>query len=275
MVPVVGGGEISTDNTCEASVALDCFFEGRALKELNAYKDALVHDIALLEAIPFLKTDCPQRMEKEERLAQINTYIIAVSAMKDCYVAAIDTCLEKPSNLYSIQLRPKEQDSFSHPISPAFNIERKNDDSGTPLSALYNEMHAEAQMQTRIDAIEASGLRYQQHGEEHCSAHFDFTPSPPPISQNNLQSKPVNTMPACLYTFFQQITARAAANRLDLHQQACLKLNGENITPWRLEDLWRGAPPRSELEQLLQWEQTSELQEIVEQPPHPPYRSVP
>ena len=34
MVPVVGGQEISTDNTCKATVALKDFFDGGALREL-------------------------------------------------------------------------------------------------------------------------------------------------------------------------------------------------------------------------------------------------
>jgi hypothetical protein len=34
MVPVVGGQEISTDNTCKATVALREFFDGGALRPL-------------------------------------------------------------------------------------------------------------------------------------------------------------------------------------------------------------------------------------------------
>lgn len=79
MVPIVSGQEIGTDNTCKSTVALDNFFkkDGGALDELNAYKDALIWDIQLLE-----KRDT-QRVAKESRLAQIEAYIEAVPTMWD------------------------------------------------------------------------------------------------------------------------------------------------------------------------------------------------
>ena len=72
MVPVVGGQEISTDNTCKATVALREFFDGGALRELTAYKEALAFDIGLLDA------GDAKRAGKEARLAQIDAYIEAV-----------------------------------------------------------------------------------------------------------------------------------------------------------------------------------------------------
>jgi hypothetical protein len=136
MVPVVGGQEISTDNTCKATVALREFFEGGALRELNAYKDALAFDIQLLEE------GNPQRIAKEERLAQIGAYIEAVQAMRYSHGDAMTAFMTRPSNLYGIQLRPRVQDGQSRVVNPAFNIERKNDARGNPQSALYNAMQA-------------------------------------------------------------------------------------------------------------------------------------
>ncbi|MGQ3890311.1 hypothetical protein ACQUW5_15015 [Legionella sp. CNM-1927-20] len=136
LVPVVGGQEISTDNTCKATVALQEFFDGGALRQLKAYKDALEGDIGLLE------TDNPQRKAKEARHAQIEVYIEAVSAMRHGYGHAMNIFLGKPSNLYSIQLRPQVQDNQSIVVNPVFTINRKNDLTGTPLSALYNAMHS-------------------------------------------------------------------------------------------------------------------------------------
>ena len=40
----------------------------------------------------------------------------------------------------------------------------------------YMDDETKAQMLTCIDAIDADGLTFQQNGEEHHSAHFDFTP---------------------------------------------------------------------------------------------------
>lgn len=135
LVPVVGGQEISTDNTCEATVALREFFDGGALCELNTYKEALAFDIGLLAV------GAPLREAKETRLLQIEAYIEAMSAMRYSYMVAMTAFLSRPSNLYSIQLRPRAQDSTSEVVNPAFNVNRTNDTSGTPKSALYNAMH--------------------------------------------------------------------------------------------------------------------------------------
>ena len=136
MVPVVGGQEISTDNTCKATVALKEFFEGGALRELNAYKDALGLDIQLLAV------GSPERALKEDRLTQIHTYIAATQDMRNSYGRAMTAFLRRPSNLYSIQLRPCKQGGVSEDASLSFNINRDNDGDGTPLSNLYNAMYS-------------------------------------------------------------------------------------------------------------------------------------
>jgi hypothetical protein len=136
LVPVVGGQEISTDNTCRATLALKEFFDGGALRELNTYKDALALDIQLMGE------DHHERRLKEERLTQIYAYIEAVQAMRHSYGDAFTALMSRPSNLYGIQLRPRTQDSQSSVVNPAFNIERRNDSNGVPLSPLYNAMHS-------------------------------------------------------------------------------------------------------------------------------------
>ena len=135
LVPIVGGEEISRDNTCKATVELRAFFDGGALSELNKYKSALAFDISVLGV------GDPRRIAKEDRLSQIEAYIEAVSAMQFSYGDAISAFQARPSNLYSIQLRPCSQDSQSRVINPVFNIERSNDGEGTPSSALYNAMY--------------------------------------------------------------------------------------------------------------------------------------
>ena len=137
LVPIVGGQEISTDNTCKATVALRNFFSGDAMRELNSYKDALEWDIQLLAI------DDPESKKalKEERLTQIYTYIEALQAMHYSYSSAVTAFLERPSNLHSIHLRPRSQDSVSRVINPAFTVKRGNNAGGVPLSSLYNAMH--------------------------------------------------------------------------------------------------------------------------------------
>jgi hypothetical protein len=136
LVPIVGGEEISTDNTCKATAALREFFDGGALHELITYKNALLFDLTLLGE------GNPTYAAKKARLEQVELYIIAISAMKNHYGQSIKALLEKTSNLYAIQLRPRNPDPLSDVINPLFTIERRNDAKGTPLSPLYNAMYA-------------------------------------------------------------------------------------------------------------------------------------
>ena len=139
LVPVVGGQTISTDNTCRTTMASDEFFNGAALRELNAYKAALEFDLQLLS-----NDNVELSTSKQQRLEQINAYIAAIPAMQTIgggYSDAITTLKQIPSNLYSIKLRPREQDSFSHIVNPRFTINRTNDATGKPLSAVYNALH--------------------------------------------------------------------------------------------------------------------------------------
>jgi len=136
LVPLVGGQEISTDNTCKATTSLNEFFEqGAALRELTAYQSALEFDLQ------FLDSGHPPRAAKQQRLNQIKEYLKALPAMKEHYLEPIALLLEVPSNVYSIQLRPSAQDPYSKVLNPLFSINRLNDEKGTPLSALYQAMH--------------------------------------------------------------------------------------------------------------------------------------
>jgi hypothetical protein len=136
LVPVVGGQDISIDNTCALNVEINAFFGGGGVSELEAYKSVLEFHISLLE-----EGDA-RRTIKEERLAQINTYLEAVKGMRNGYQDIATAFLSQPSNLYSIQLRPREQDPYTHVVNPVFTINRGNHRiTGTPLSPLYNKMH--------------------------------------------------------------------------------------------------------------------------------------
>jgi len=136
LVPFVGGQDISTDNTCRSTAEVDAFFGGGGVSELESYKSVLEFHISLLEA------GNARRAIKEERLAQIKTYLEALIGMQAGYRERVNTFLSKPSNLYSIQLRPCHQDPVSHVVNPVFTINRRNHMiTGTPLSPLYNKMH--------------------------------------------------------------------------------------------------------------------------------------
>ena len=136
IVPFIAGLDISTDNTCKTEIEIKEFFDGGAVRELEAYKSVLEVHILLLE--PGDK----RRQVKEERLDQINTYIEAVIGIGSSYKVAVAALLSQPSNLYSIQLRPRSQDPASSVVNPVFTINRRNHNyTGDPLSPLFNNMH--------------------------------------------------------------------------------------------------------------------------------------
>ena len=135
LVPIIAGLDISTDNTCKSELELKAFFEGGAIKELESYKNTLEFHLSLLE-----EGDA-RYLAKKERLVQINMYLNAVMSMRGNYKSVVNSVLIHPSNLYSIQLRPRIQDPYSVVVSPVFTINRGNDFLGNPLSSLYNKMH--------------------------------------------------------------------------------------------------------------------------------------
>ena len=135
LVPFIAGLDVSTDNTCKSDLELKVFFEGGAFKELETYKSTLEFHLSLLAEGDALY------QSKKERLDQINMYLEAVVGMRNSYHGIVDDFLSKPSNLYSVQLRPRSQDPYSRVVNPVFNINRGNDRRGTPLSPLYNAMH--------------------------------------------------------------------------------------------------------------------------------------
>ena len=148
LVPMVGGQEISTDNTCKSTASLDEFFkQGAALRELSTYQSALEFDLQ------FLNSGHPLKAPKYQRLNQINEYIKAINAMKSGYSEAITALMHGPSNLYSIQLRPRIQDPESSVVNSVFSMNRNNDDTGTPKSALYNAMYT-AYPNTTVAALD-------------------------------------------------------------------------------------------------------------------------
>ena len=134
LVPFIAGQDISTDNTCKSEVELKAFFEGGAINELQSYESTLEFHISLMEKGPL-------RQAKEERLAQIKLYLKAIINMRESYKDVTNHFLTKPSNLYSMQLRPSEQDPYSVVVNPVFTMNRDNDSQGTPKSALFIAMH--------------------------------------------------------------------------------------------------------------------------------------
>jgi hypothetical protein len=134
LVPIIAGVDISTDNTCKSDQELMVFFEGGATNELRAYKGTLELHLSL--------TTGQLRDQVDDRLKQINLYIATIFKIRNEYKRAVNTLLKQPSNLYSIQLRPYQQDTFSKVVNPVFSLTRDFYRQSTPSSPLFHEMHS-------------------------------------------------------------------------------------------------------------------------------------
>ncbi|MDP1602597.1 MAG: hypothetical protein Q8M03_04975 [Legionella sp.] len=139
LMPIVSGTEIGLDNTCKSVFALQEFFgktrgvhQRAVLDELTAYKKALEFDIRLLD-------DNVIKTKKEERLSQINQYIMAVDAVLKSavlnplnlafaeYPLVLQEMMKKETaNLYSMVLRPKRIDNFLRFVNPVFSVKRND-----------------------------------------------------------------------------------------------------------------------------------------------------
>ncbi len=180
LVPIVGGQEISTDNTCQSRASLKRFFRSddhinnQGFQELTRYRDALRSDCRAMAG--FFHPDHPEREAKLERLAQINSYIHAFEAFSQENLGAsfvgqgpietaIRAVLRARSNLFSMHLRPEVPDSYGHVESPVFSLNRNRP------SGLKNALHQKFQgvrVETRtarsmlIDAV-TNALRGQNN----------------------------------------------------------------------------------------------------------------
>jgi hypothetical protein len=159
-MPIVSGTTIGLDNTCKAVYALQEFFdkghnanEKTSLKtELLAYKEALITDISLLEALSL------PSLQKKERLSQVDAYLKVLKLVEthpelNClnsgfpsYPRPLEGMMQDrtTSNLYSMILRPKEQDGYlrTEGINPIFRVAHK--------SVSRNIEHTESQLQKAL-----------------------------------------------------------------------------------------------------------------------------
>lgn len=138
LLPVVGGTDIGTDNTCSSARALkECFGlePGKAaLPELQNYKAALEYDITLLRKPSLIK------QKKQKRLDQINAYIKALQPIvNDPQQFLRNLVLEEPkypdwlepliaerSNFFSMLIRPAEMHGAVRAINPVFSVRRED-----------------------------------------------------------------------------------------------------------------------------------------------------
>jgi len=132
-MPFLSGSTIGTDNTCQSAYQLTAFFGKNkevigALAELKAYKAALECDCFL------------ENTEKRQaRLQQVEEYIHTLEQLNaldnkeieqlhnafPSYPSFIASILQKrPSNLYSMLLRPVDVDTHVRAVDPVFSLNR-------------------------------------------------------------------------------------------------------------------------------------------------------
>lgn len=143
LMPIVGGTEVATDNTCLSATALKTFFgkyanakenASSALNILQNYKAALLEDIMLLP------DNNPQKSLKRARLEQISAYIDVMKKVKDDrqldslygldnsnYPEPIKRIIKSGGNLFGMILRPADgYDSHLNSVNHVFKVNRDN-----------------------------------------------------------------------------------------------------------------------------------------------------
>ncbi|MDF1758242.1 MAG: hypothetical protein P1U74_08100 [Legionellaceae bacterium] len=151
LLPIVGGVDISTDNTCKSALSLKTFFgkyasasknKDSALNTLIRYKEALERDIAVLPDEHHAKNS------KKDRLVQIKKYINVLNAIQNDhefdglyksdpkYPKSIASVIQTSGNLYSMILRPGVGlDTHTHTVKPTFSVKR-----GIDQEVFYKEL---------------------------------------------------------------------------------------------------------------------------------------
>jgi len=139
MVPIVGGAEIGTDNTCQSAIALQRFFgknagadieRSSALDELQRYLRALQFDISVIEE------GAPLKRQKQERARQIEKYIDVLRIIQSrsefndlsesfpSYPMPVQDILSRRNNFFSMLLHPPYLDGYLRSINPVFSVDR-------------------------------------------------------------------------------------------------------------------------------------------------------
>ncbi|KTD55556.1 hypothetical protein Lsan_3108 [Legionella santicrucis] len=137
LMPIMSGTEIGLDNTCKSVYSLQEFFgllganqQSAASRMLKDYQEALAFDIKY-------HPDSEEKSLKTQRLEQINSYLRLLQQAQQekqitspltlvfpAYPAALESLMQaREGNLYSMILRPKEQDVQlrTTAISPVFS----------------------------------------------------------------------------------------------------------------------------------------------------------
>lgn len=190
LMPIMSGSEIGLDNTCKSVYSLQEFFglmganvQSTGIGALQAYKEALAFDLKYL-------SDSKLKEQKKARLLQIEAWLKILNQIKDdkqitsplilsnpMYPAPVESLMQaEASNLYSIILRPNEQDFYlrTMAISSVFSTNHGVLVNGNPVdkaSLLQETLRANYR-----------GLKFEKKTQEGLIARVE----------SKLSGKPVN-----------------------------------------------------------------------------------
>lgn len=182
LVPIVGGTEIGTDNTCQSVIAQQrCFGKNAganlerssALDELRRYLRALQFDISILE-------ETPLKRQKQERADQIAIYIQTLQVIQSrselnalggaypAYPEPVQEILSRRTNFFSMVLHPQSPDGFLRSVNPVFSVDRIGPQQFyRDLIAAYHQLRIAPQqdpkdrlMQAVISMLPPSGVDF-------------------------------------------------------------------------------------------------------------------
>jgi ankyrin repeat protein len=179
MIPIVGGIDISTDNTCRTVSALKTCLqigEHSVMSVLLRYKQALEYDLCLMQDLP----DNVVRQQKQDRHSQIIKYLDVLNFVRHqpCmyklnqgypdYPLPIQRIINLKSNLYGMILCPTIQDNVIRVKEPVFSVQRgKEGDTQLFYHALQIGYHQVAiQSKAPKDLLKRAALAQYQNEEK-------------------------------------------------------------------------------------------------------------
>lgn len=155
-VPVVGGDEVSTDNTCKSAMEMQKFFgasfnvtctKSSAAHLLQAYADMLGFDLWFVKECRIGNMSPDVSRMKKSRREQIAAYVSILHTLSrretvrsqlqgafPSFPSALAQSIQDSANIFTIVLSPKTPDSYLRFPAPSFELRRKPQLGGVSCS---------------------------------------------------------------------------------------------------------------------------------------------
>jgi hypothetical protein len=136
LMPIVGGVDIATDNTCQSPATLKRFFgvghlhDISALKSLGNYKADLENDIEFGGGIQVGIQGKTERLVQVKILMEICNKALLAEGMQRSefyYPQKVKALIEAEPSVFTIALRPRFRDLVTDPQVPIFTMQRDSE----------------------------------------------------------------------------------------------------------------------------------------------------